>query len=102
MPETWFRNGIAAAAFIAALGVANHYCVTLPNQAKAEASDREFRLEARDSCLQAADDDYRRRWENTCESLGKATDCLLPGDTADSYDREHREGRDHCLRLYPR
>lgn len=51
-------------------------------------------------CISNGEDNYSRMWDNSCLSLGKGKDCMLPDDTANTYTAILKESRNTCLELY--
>lgn len=70
-------------------------------EANRKAADETYRRLMLDACLADADSNYSTNWENSCKVLGKAKDCSLPSDTADRWDKLHKQDRDECYKRYP-
>jgi hypothetical protein len=69
---------------------------------RANAGQKEYENMVRlEDCLAGAYRVYHATWEDTCKKLGRQADCLLPAETADSYNKSHDNLRADCFKRYP-
>ena len=97
---------------ITTLSIAYQAFVTIPRerleaQAEKERTERQaevLREMARErdyaDCNQTAFNEYSMDWETACETLGRESNCGLPGYTADDLDETLEGKRDRCVQMY--
>lgn len=113
---------ILASILVASLSIAYYFIIFIPsyNNSKLEFEKTKYENEIKakekedaekfqdefsksleySTCTSDAFNSYSERWKSTCKKLGQKRDCLLPNDTANSYDRSYESALDQCERLY--
>lgn len=61
----------------------------------------EARRKALSDCLQNANYNYQRSWDDACRSIGQPSRCRLPYSGANILEQRLVQQRNECFRLYP-
>lgn len=73
-------------------------------QRKSQQQDIEFEKQMNEvrlqECVSLAQENYKQRWDSTCEGLGLEKECMLPSETAKYYDEGYNNDKTECTNLY--
>lgn len=83
------------------LYVQNRKLEYLKSQYKDAQEQRDLKILDRNKCLDNADKEYYDLWNANCKGRKLKNDCALPLILSDRIDKQHKEVKEECIKMYP-